>query len=140
MCLAFSISSLTKEEAIFHEPVNYNYYSQLKDNHISIDTNQLLSDVNYQQFLVEQARKELFRKHIDYQDESEYRVCTFAEEEIVFMDIQHSLRGIIVSTNHLTSFNLKALQEYAEKYQIALLTVSWKNTGPHVQVQRSYVE
>ena len=71
--------------------------------------------------------KFLLRKHTDYRGENEYRICTFSDDEYDDLDIEKSIKGIIVINDNLNGFTLKEIEKTSENMGIPILYLSLKN-------------
>jgi len=126
ICLAFSKNELMKNKDLIYNQIEYLEYDSLDFNN-SIDLNSLkvkgleLYCADY----FKKVEKTLFRKHIDYKGENEYRFSVYSENEYEYIDIKNCLIGIIVPESNLSKYSLKNINEYSTKYNVDLLYVQW---------------
>lgn len=103
ICLAFSRRELEKKLTDLisenqHEKIDYIDYSDLYISHRSIHVDQLKErGEEYVKEYIFYVKNRLFKKHRDFRDENEYRICSFSEGQYGYIDITASLRGIIIS-------------------------------------------
>lgn len=135
VCLVFSKNKLLEllDDSYVHDKIEYVDYSILSYNHNRTDLNDLRSKGYelYKKICFEKINKVMFRKHVDYSGENEYRICRFVENEIDEINIESALKGIVVSGNNSNYFKAK-LKEYAKEYGVELIEVNWKNTGVQI--------
>ena len=58
----------------------------------------------------------------------EYRILLFSNNDYEYIDIQNSLKGIIIPKNRIIGFSLDTLKQYA-KNNIELLYIDWTDKG-----------
>lgn len=128
VCLAFSKKELLRNSNLIPEKINYLKYDSLNLNE-SINLNALNDNgfENYFNSYFEKVEKTIFRKHIDYIGESEFRLCTYSDSEFDYIDISKALIGIIAPQNNISDFALKTLDKYADRYNIDLLYLLWQS-------------
>jgi len=135
VCLVLSKNKLLEllDDSYVHDKIKYVDYSTLRDNHNRTDLNDLRKKgyESYKKTCFDKIDKVIFRKHVDYSGENEYRICRFVENEIVEINIETALKGIIVSGNNSDYFK-DNLKEYAKEYQVKIIEVNWKNTGVEI--------
>lgn len=132
VCLAFSKSKLLENNKIeLKNKVKYLTYISLENQYIELDRNELLKIgyKNYNKDLKRFIDKIMFRKHRDYRDENEYRICTLSEDNYDYISIDKSIRGIIFSPNHNNRYSYDKLKEYSKKLEIELMYITWNNNG-----------
>lgn len=119
VCLAFSRKALEKssEKAnMICEDVRYVDYHNLDISHQSIDKYKI-GDDEYTKNFTTYVKKRLFKKHIDFNNENEYRICSFNEGEFDYVDISNALRGVIVTNIGLNTHLYEAIFDSLSKYQ-----------------------
>jgi hypothetical protein len=132
VCLAFSLKEIKKRAKGFvHKEVEYQTYSELKRNHYSIDetrTREIGVD-QYWEGYSDWIEGVMFRKHVDYESENEYKFMSFSSAEYDYLDFKNSLKGIIVSRQFNSEFIINALVEYSKVFKSELLFLDWGATG-----------
>lgn len=120
VCLAFSLENL-KEEArkkgYFDNPVNYITYNDSEIYHRSIDANAIRTDgyMSYKTFFMNYLKQRLFNKHEDYIGENEYRFCSLSENDLDYLDISKSLKGIIISDHYMLTKQGRTFMNFVRK-------------------------
>lgn len=81
----------------------------------------------------------MFRKHIDYQGEDEYRAVSFSTNEFDYIDIEDCLVGIITPNKYRfeNTFVNNTLSDYAAKYKSQLLYLKWADDGISIETKES---
>ena len=130
VCLAFSKKELLKNEKIrLSGKINYLKYKDLEQPYIEIDRN-TLNEIGYEKHnkdLLDYIDKTLFRKHIDYAGENEFRICTLEEKEYDYINIENCIKGIIAPLKYVNPYSLEILRKYSNCMNIDLINVSWEN-------------
>ncbi|MBK5213545.1 MAG: DUF2971 domain-containing protein [Flavobacteriaceae bacterium] len=132
VCLAFSKRELLKNQKILlKDNVKYLPYEglMLRDNNIDRNEIMRIGCENHKRNLNRYFDKLMFRKHKDYRDESEYRICTITEKEYDTICIEKSIKGIIFSHHHINEYSRRRLVEYSKDLKIDLLYINWKADG-----------
>lgn len=131
ICLAFDLSLLKNSNPnIIADIINYINYDDFHKNSHNIDSTKL-SQTNVDLYCEEylSVLKDIcYRKHSDYSGEDEYRFLSFNENE-KFLNIENSLKAIIISNRKLSRFAKEWLIEYSEKNNIEVFFIDWENTG-----------
>jgi hypothetical protein len=126
VCLAFSKKELLKHQHLIPEKIKYRKYDSLYLNE-SIDLN-LLKEKGFDDYFnlyFNKVEEKLFRKHIDYSGENEFRLCAYSKNEYDFIDIRSSLLGIVAPQNNISNFSKKTLNNYVDEYNIDLVYIHW---------------
>lgn len=131
VCLAFSLKELKKQKEIILNPIDYVNYSILEHNRQSIDLNLLhqIGFEDYCKYYFQKVEEKLFRKHLDYQGEHEYRIFSYSKNKYEYIDISNSLIGVIVSKNKTNNYSIERLNNYTTDYNIELLDIYWMEDG-----------
>lgn len=136
VCLAFDQQLLLQnsERQIISGNIKYLSYDDLGREYLEIDSNYLDQyGVHYENDLFELTDYLLLRKHVDYEGECEFRICSFGTPE--YFTIKKSLLGILVCTKFLSTFNYIILKQYAENLNIPLFNVSLSSSGFRVTIE-----
>lgn len=131
VCLAFSLKKLRDQAgSLPNDLVKYMSYNHLEQHYYSFDE-YLICKIGVDEYvskLSDYIKTRMFKKHKDYSGENEYRFLSFSGSEYDYIDIEGCLTGIIISNNS-SEFMKKALNEYAEKYNVELLNINWDSSG-----------
>ena len=130
VCLILSKKELLKQlgENYKYGDIKYVKYSDLNEKESKIDLSELI-DSNYEMCknnVFDKIDKFIFHKHEDYVGENEYRICSYSDE-VLDINIESALRGIIVSGNVSFYFQY-ILKEYGNEHGIDVLRVDWKSS------------
>ncbi len=141
VCLAFSLTELRKEaNGMLNRKVDYVNYNTLRQQSVSVDMNEIKKnglDRYWNERFSSNIDDIIFRKHIDYEGENEYRFVSYSNNEFDNISIKNSLRGIIVSDNYSSNFSKEILNKYADNYKIEMLFLSWIPEGINFQTKHS---
>lgn len=133
VCLAFSLEELKKSAncSFVTNKVEYRKYNELKENYHRIDKNEIkkIGIANYWKTFSERIDQLLLRKHVDYEGENEYRFLSFSESEYDYINIESSLRFIIISENYTNDYMKHVLEECASKWGVEILFINWNTNG-----------
>lgn len=137
VCLAFDKNELKKNKKIelkIESEINYLEFEDLKGSGTHIDANEIRKEGydNCKNKWMEKQNEFFSRKHQDYRDENEYRICTFSENEYEDINIEKSIRGIIIIPKYVNNFILKNIAEYSEGMDLPLLYVNLNNNGLNI--------
>lgn len=131
ICLAFDLNLLKENNlGIYSKKIEYINYNRFFKNNINIDLTKL-SETSVDRYCEEYLSVLMdisFRKHSDYSGENEYRFLSFNENE-TFLNIENSLKAIIISERKISQFAKEWLKEYAGKNSIEVFFIDWTNTG-----------
>jgi len=98
-----------------------------KNNHffdIEFNGDRLNEEGYIKEFFVKQRQEIFFKKHVDYRDESEYRIIVIDEKsEDFFIDIKKCIIGIILG-DRFPKIYFPIISSFCEKYKIR----AWKLT------------
>jgi hypothetical protein len=138
ICLAFDLNLLKKNNPNIHaEKVDYINYDTFLRNNLNIDSTKLFEtnvDLYCKEFL--NVIKDIsFRKHSDYSGENEYRFLSFNENE-KFLNINNSLKAIIISERKLSPFAKKWLIKYSEDNNIEVFLIKWEISGVRITTMK----
>lgn len=135
VCLSFSKRKLIEQHDELKGEIDYIKYSELRTNHISIDSSILdkLGETAYKETLIKRLSSSFLLKHIDYSGESEYRMFSFNEYDQAFINITESLNGIIASSVSLSPFALENLRKYSNEFGVPLIFVTFNNSGVRIR-------
>lgn len=129
VCLAFSRKSIEnqlRDTEMHYDKVSYISYNEFRQiDYARINLNGIKDCVHYCRNYIDNMKKSYFRKHSDYCNEKEYRICSFDENEYAYIDISDSLLGIIVSDAGLNSHlyeTLKNTANYGREIDIQIIT------------------
>lgn len=116
VCLAFSRKELEKEAVknnTISDDLNYIKINKISEKHKSIDVKEVgvLGTDKYYEQNVKTEEKRLFNKHIDYQGENEFRLCSFTDSEYDYIDISKALKGIFISNLGINVHLLEAFRK-----------------------------
>ncbi|MDP2686747.1 MAG: DUF2971 domain-containing protein [Aequorivita sp.] len=130
VCLAFDqpllLQNCTSE--IIKGEINYLSYDDLRKDYLEVDSNHLDNyDSQYENSLLEKSNHLLFRKHIDYRDECEFRICNFGKPD--YLNIGKSLLGIIVCDNIMSTSNFGKLKHICRVLNIPLIYCTIDSCG-----------
>jgi len=137
VCLAFSKKELEKQtdiDFVISKEVDYVKYNILELNHPSINDD-LEFDV-YCQNEIKRIQNIIFRKHIDYIGENEYRFCSFSKKEDVYIDISNCLKGIVISETNTSLHFDEEINRFAENYKAELLYIKWNENGIKINTKK----
>ena len=141
VCLAFSLTELRKEaNGMLNRKVDYVNYNTLRQQSVSVDMNEIKKnglDRYWNERFSSNIDDIIFRKHIDYEGENEYRFVSYSNNEFDNISIKNSLRGIIVSDNYSSNFSKEIVNKYADNYKIEMLFLSWIPEGINFQTKHS---
>lgn len=140
VCLAFSRVALIEQASSFiHGPVDYRNYTNMASSQQSIDI-AAIDQVGieeywkpYSKFIMEHC---MFRKHEDYAGENEYRFMSFSENKYDYIDISNALRGIVVHPAYIPDDTMKALDAFAEEFNVELIRVTAENHGVYISTKK----
>lgn len=130
VCIAFDKKKLLKNSRIkLKGEVRYITYDDLKRDYLEIDSNILdkIGIYKYRKQLVEYQNQLFLRKHIDYEGESEFRICVFDKNE--YINIENSINGIIIIPEMINEYTQKCLISYSKSLKIPLLYLTLKADG-----------
>jgi len=71
----------------------------------------------------------LFKKHIDYRDENEYKIITRSESEFDYFDLHDSLIAITFDPLTICDFDIKMIQQYKKLYKCSVYELTWSEIG-----------
>ncbi len=159
VCIAFSKSKLLEKNKNLdlikegQTDVSYCTYSKLglKREHIFLNTLDELGRNKFEKFFIESLDNELFLKHIDYQDENEYKICTLFDKKESYpikhknhfryymcLDIENCIEAIFMSS-YANSNQKKSLRGYSKDLKVPLLQIKWGNTGIEIEDYESFM-
>jgi len=133
VCLAFSLKELRKQlkpDNFIHKKVEYVNYSTLIQNHDRINCNMLydLGIEKYKAKHFEKIDRDIFRKHEDYLGETEYRVCSYSNNEFVNLKFNDALKAIVIS-GHNSPYFQQILIDRAKDLNVEYMIFKWKGSG-----------
>ena len=146
VCLALSRSQLVSEAKAKFEPGNYCYLDDVKylsfedfradPIHIQMNAIGELGINGFLEMFFEVFHGYLFRKHLDFKDENEFRIAVIPKEQDIvdpFLSVGKCLRGLIVNSETAKPYR-KILSDYKNEYGLELVELEWMNQGvfPHV--------
>jgi len=137
VCLAFSKKELLKNQKIkLKNFVGYKKFNEFPT--LEIDCNDILAKgpKKYKKDFMRDIDASLFFKHKDYRDENEYRLCTYSEDGYDYINFENSLKGIIVSLEHISEFTWKMLINYSKHLKVDLFYVSWRKHSIRIDRER----
>jgi hypothetical protein len=143
ICLVFSRKYLEEElhrhtaevEWIKCDSVTYSVKERMSVQSLNMDGNRLIKEgvEPYCRSHVEQEAHELFfTKHVDYRDESEYRISAHDPRNAVeYVDIGSSIKGIIAG-DRTPEVYFPLLEQFAGKYGIVARHAYWDRGKSHL--------
>ena len=102
VCLVLSREQLNNEAKVngyISGNVKYKTYQNFENERgeINADTLDQIGIDNYKRAYINYTKKRLFRKHSDYINENEFRICSFDDKSNEYLDISKALKGVIVT-------------------------------------------
>lgn len=142
ICLAFDKKELLKDpKIVLKRKICYSSFEDIKE---SLDFNlNAINQLGYDKSKIEMEKIQnnfLLRKHTDYRDENEYRICTFNDDEYDYLDIEKSIKGIIVFDENLNDFTLKEIEKISKNMGIPILYLRLANGWVDVSKKVPYYE
>lgn len=141
ICLVFSKDALVKDfKKAPHTQIDkyesgYVRYFQEESDYPSFDSSALVKSVEdcVSKYVIDNSEVFLFRKHIDYRDEAEFRVVVFdPDKKFEYLDISASLKGVIVGDRTDKRYNTHLIKRMCENLNIEYLQASWCTSSPHM--------
>ena len=131
VCIAFDKKKLLKNQKIkLKGKIKYLTYSDLDRDYLEIDRNALdKRGSQYSNELMNYANKLLLRKHIDYQDEREYRICVFGKNKYEYINIENSINGLIIIPELINEYTHKSFLKYSRDLKIPLIYLTLTAEG-----------
>lgn len=136
ICLVFSKESLVKtiqnelsqDYLVYHEDVNY---KEIDFESLSIDDDNLSVNKVVINNIEKSYQNFLFQKHLDYKDETEFRIILIQKTENnfyknIFVDISDSLKFIILGDSFPKVY-LPTIKELSSKLNITYEKLEWRN-------------
>ncbi|MBI3233605.1 MAG: hypothetical protein HYZ42_06120 [Bacteroidetes bacterium] len=93
----------------------------------------------YWQMYSTNLKEIMFRKHVDYRDEREFRGISFLKDEYDYIDIEGCLVGIIVPYRYRyeSSCEKEMLHKFAERYGVEILYIKWESHGIIIETKNT---
>lgn len=144
ICLAFSIGGLKKAvnnaftNKTFCDEVEYRNFKECRLLTIYPDLRKLVGigiDNYIKELFLLEHKKFLFRKHIDYKDEAEFRICVWEKDkEYILIDISNCLVGIIVGHKVPRHVYSLVLEQFGRKFETNVTFLNW-DSNYHLSVR-----
>ncbi|WP_026450686.1 DUF2971 domain-containing protein [Aequorivita capsosiphonis] len=135
-CLAFNKQELLKNSTInLWDKVEYIPYDKFENDYLDIYSNDLskYGRKEYKENRISLSNYLLFRKHLDFRDECEFRIINFGQPQHI--SIEPSLLGIIVCGNIISTKNFIGLKKFAKYLNVPLIDVNFSHSGCNVVVE-----
>lgn len=134
VCLVFSKSKLLENNELIGKSINYLPYEFLNSKSYRVDINKIIKHGAkvYSKTEKEKIIEGLFVKHLDYQNEQEYRLIKFSNSDSEFIDVKEAIEGIIVCNSYLNDENRDKVIKTAEEKNIRLINLGWSHGGVNI--------
>jgi hypothetical protein len=130
ICLAFDKKELIKQKFVeLKKEVNYVKYKDLESLHICFNDIEKMGYEEIKRGMIEKQNNIFLRKHQDYSGENEYRMGAFSEEEFEYLNIEKSIRGIIIIPKYINNYTFQVLKKYANDIALPLQLVYFNHDG-----------
>jgi hypothetical protein len=140
ICLVFSKKAIGTEfanirERLIAKNIQYKTKPGISRPAYTLNGNQLVEDgvedYSYNH-VIQHAKTLFFMKHIDYRDESEYRVVVFdPDHKYEYININESIRGVIAGDRtHKVYFPL--IRKLADQCGVECRRAYWERGTPHL--------
>lgn len=135
VCLVFSANAIEQTIRQMGYPVasglvDYVEYKVFGTPMMNIDSSRVREigvDAYIEEKLPEVVDRLLMRKHIDYSDENEYRICTLVpEKDYLDISIDNSILGIIIGDRVPIVYH-DTLYKFGEAFKVDVTRISWDN-------------
>lgn len=133
VCLSFSRGDLEKTPNIKFGDIKYESWEELSFMNNNINPLHFENDPNALKVYEERINNNLFKKHIDYQNENEFRLTT-DDPRLETIDVSKSLNGIIIWDKKTTEYQRKHLKQYSVDLKIPMCIIYWDGTSYKMRV------
>jgi len=130
VCIAFDKKKLLENSIIeLRKDIKYLTYNDLNKYDLDINHNILykIGVSKYRKQLIKNQNQLFLRKHIDYKDEKEFRICAFDKNE--YINIKNSINGIIIIPKLINKYTQECLVSYSKELKIPLLYLTLDAEG-----------
>lgn len=117
VCLAFSkekiLSALSNHGEIIAQKVEYEYYGGLYSSRLPINFfNRQTKEAQdrHWNWHLNALKADLFRKHVDYKDEREFRICYLPDQQYQTVRIEDALLGVIIPLIGVNQHLIRAIR------------------------------